>query len=94
VAGFRVDTDQLAGGEGDQVLVTGWLGTSAGMLAATAAAIAGAAGHPGASAAGDAWGAAWGAEMAGQAEAVQRSGRNLAAAAAAYRETDEGQMRG
>ena len=94
MAEFRVDTDQLAGGEGDQILVTEWLGTSAGILQATAAAIAGAAGHAGASAAGEAWGRAWGAEMAGHAEAVQRSGRNLAAAAAAYRETDEGQMRG
>ncbi|MGI8750491.1 MAG: hypothetical protein ACR2J6_08085 [Thermoleophilaceae bacterium] len=94
MAEFRVDTDQLAGGEGTQTLVSGWLETSAGMLRATAAEIAGAAGHAGASAAGDAWGVAWGAEMAGHAEAVRRSGRNVAAAASAYRETDEGQMRG
>ena len=47
----------------------------------------------GACGAGEDWGAAWEGELAGRAQVLRRTGENLAAAAEAYRETDEGQMR-
>lgn len=91
---FRADTDQLAAGEGHAAAIAGVLAEAAGLMRAAAGSIADAAGHAGASAAGAAFGSAWEQSLAGHGEAVQRSGRNVAAAAAAYRETDEGQMRG
>lgn len=90
---FQVDTEQLAAGEGHAAVVAGVLAESAGLLRSAASSIADSAGHAGASAAGSAWGGAWEASLGAHAQAVQRSGRNLTAAAAAYRETDEGQMR-
>jgi hypothetical protein len=93
VARLRVDTEQLAAGEGHHAVVAGDLRGSAGSVRAAAAGIAGAAGHAGAAAAGDAWGVAWAAALSGHADAVHATGRNLAAAAAAYRETDDRQMR-
>jgi hypothetical protein len=44
-------------------------------------------------AAGADFGTVWEGALAGNAEALRRTGDNLAAAAHAYRETDEGQMR-
>jgi uncharacterized protein YukE len=92
--GFQVDTNELAAGQGHHDVIAGTIGGSAGLLRAAAAAIAEGAGHAGASAAGADWGAAWEAELAGRAEVLRRTGQNLAAAADAYRETDDGQMRG
>jgi hypothetical protein len=91
--GFQVNPDELAAGRGHHDVVAGAIGGSAGVLRAASAAIAEGAGHPGASAAGADWGAAWEGELAGRAEVLRRTGLNLAAAADAYRETDEGQMR-
>jgi uncharacterized protein YukE len=91
--GFQVNPNELAAGRGHHDAIAGEIGGSAGLVRAAAAAIAEAAGHAGASAAGADWGAAWEAELAGRAEVLRRTGQNLAAAADAYRETDEGQMR-
>ena len=92
--GFNVNPRELAAGRGHHDAVAGSIGGSAGLLRAAAAAIAEGAGHAGASAAGADWGTAWEAELAGRAELLRRTGQNLSAAADAYRETDEGQMRG
>ena len=91
--GFQVNTDELAAGRGHHDTIAGAIGGSAGLLRAAAGSIADAAGHPGASAAGADWGTVWEVELAGRAEAIRRTGQNLGAAAEAYRETDEGQMR-
>jgi hypothetical protein len=93
VPSFQVDPDQLAAGRGHQEIVAGAIGGAAGVLRAAAAAVAEGAGHAGACGAGADWGAAWDAELVGRADVLRRSGENLAAAAEAYRETDEGQMR-
>jgi hypothetical protein len=90
---FKVNTDELAAGRGHQEMIAGGLGGSAGILRAAAATVAASAGHAGAMAAGADWGAVWEAHLAGHAEAVRRTGHNLSAAAEAYRETDESQMR-
>ena len=92
--GFKVNPNELAAGRGHHDAIAVAIGGSAGLVRAAAAAIAEGAGHGGASSAGAAWGAAWEAELAGRAEVLRRTGQNLAAAAEAYRETDEGQMRG
>jgi hypothetical protein len=63
------------------------------MVRAAASAISESAGHAGASAAGGAWGTVWEAELRRHADGLRQSGVNLAAAADAYRETDEGQLR-
>ena len=91
--GFNVNTDELGAGRGHHETIAGGLGGSAGLLQAAATAVAESAGHAGAMAAGADWGAVWEAHLAGHAEAVRRSGDNLWAAAAAYRETDASQMR-
>jgi uncharacterized protein YukE len=90
---LSVDTEQLGAGAGHHVLVAGALRDTAGSVRAAAAAIAGGAGHAGAASAGDAFGASWAGALSGHADAVHATGRNLAAAAAAYRETDDRQMR-
>ena len=90
---FKVNPDQLAAGRGHNDMVAGTIGGTAGLLRAAASSVADAAGHPGASAAGADWGSLWEGQLAGSAEAIRRTGENLAAAAHAYRETDEGQMR-
>lgn len=94
MAEFRTETDQLADGGGRQSALAASLHGLQGAVRAAADGIAGASGHAGAAAAGSAWGAAWATQVAAHAEAVQLSARNLDGAAAAYRETDEGQMRG
>jgi hypothetical protein len=83
---FKVNTDELAAGRGHHHMIAGEIGGSAGLLRA-------AAGHSGASAAGADWGVAWDGALVGNADALRRTGDNLAAAAHAYRETDESQMR-
>jgi hypothetical protein len=93
VSGFQVDADQLAAGRGHQEMVAGTIGGAAGVVRAAAAVVADGAGHPGACGAGADWGTAWEVELTGRAEVLRRAGANLAAAAEAYRETDEGQMR-
>jgi hypothetical protein len=90
---LRIDTEQLGAGAGHHVLVAGALRETAGTVRAAASGIAGAAGHAGAASAGDGFGASWAGALSGHADAVQTTGRNLAAAASAYRETDERQMR-
>jgi hypothetical protein len=90
---LRVETDELTAAHGHGTAVASQLGAAAAGLRAAASGIAGAAGHTGASAAGAEWGAAWEGELAGRGEVVRRAAENLAAAAAAYRETDEGSMR-
>ena len=90
---FKVNPDQLAAGRGNNDIVAGTIGGVAGLLRAAASSVADSAGHAGASAAGADWGATWEGQLAGSAEAIRRTGHNLAAAAHAYRETDEGQMR-
>jgi uncharacterized protein YukE len=90
---FKVNPDELAAGRGHHDAIAGTLGGSAGVLRAASATIADSAGHAGASAAGSDWGLAWEGMLSTSAEAVRRTGQNLAAAAHAYRETDEGQMR-
>jgi hypothetical protein len=92
--GFQVNTDELAAGGGHQHVVAAAVGGTAGLVRAAASAIAEGAGHSGASAAGSAWGTAWEAELTARAELLRRSAANVAAAAEAYRETDDGQMRG
>jgi hypothetical protein len=93
VPSFQVNPDQLATGRGRQDTVAGAIGGAAGVLHAATAAVAEGAGHAGACSAGAAWGAAWESELAGRTEVLRRASQNLAAAAEAYRETDEGQMR-
>jgi uncharacterized protein YukE len=90
---LHVDTEQLAAGEGHHAVVADALRGTAGAVRAAASGIAGAAGHAGAASAGDAWGLSWAGSLSGHAEAVHATGRNLAAAAASYRETDDRQMR-
>jgi hypothetical protein len=90
---FQVNTDELAAGRGHQDMVAATIGGAAGLLRAAGSSIADAAGHPGASAAGADFGSAWEVELAARAEVLRRTGQNLAAAAEAYRETDEGQLR-
>jgi uncharacterized protein YukE len=91
---FQVNTDELAAGESRQAMIAGAIGGSAGLVRAAASSIADAAGHAGASSAGSDWGAAWEGELVARAEVLRRAGQNLAAAAQAYRETDDGQMHG
>jgi hypothetical protein len=91
--GFEVNTEALAAGRGHQDAIAAAVAGTAGMVRAAASAISESAGHAGASAAGGTWGAAWESELARHADGLRRSGVNLAAAADAYRETDEGQMR-
>jgi hypothetical protein len=93
VPSFQVNPEQVGAGRGQQEMVAEAIGGAAGVLRAAAAAVADGAGHTGACGAGADWGAAWEVELAGRAEVLRRTGENLAAAAAAYRETDEGQMR-
>lgn len=88
-----MNADQLAAGQANHDEVAGAIGGAAGVLHAAAAAVAECAGHAGACAAGADWGAQWEAELGGRTEVLRRAGQNVAAAAAAYRETDEGQMR-
>jgi hypothetical protein len=90
---FKVNTDELDAGRGHQETIAGGLGGAAGMLRAAAGSVAEAAGHAGAMAAGGDWGTTWEGHLAQHVDAVRRTGQNLAAAAAAYRETDESQMR-
>jgi hypothetical protein len=90
---FWVDTDVLGGGQAHHEAIAGALGGAAGLLRAAAGTIAAGAGHAGAASAGADWGAAWGGALVEHAEAVRRTGQNVSAAAAAYRETDETQMR-
>jgi hypothetical protein len=90
---FKVHADELAAGRGHHHAIAGALGGSAGLLRAAASTVAESAGHDGAMAAGADWGTAWEGHLATNAEAIRRTGDNLGAAAAAYRETDEGQMR-
>ncbi len=92
--GFQVNTDELAAGGGQQGVVAAAVGSTAGLVRAAGSAISEGAGHSGASAAGEAWGGAWQAELAARAEVLRRAAANLNAAAEAYRETDDGQMRG
>ncbi len=63
------------------------------MVRAAATSIAESAGHEGAMTAGSDFGAVWEGHLAGNADAIRRTGDNLGAAAVSYRETDEGQMR-
>jgi hypothetical protein len=91
--GFEVNTDALAAGRGHQDAIAAAVGGTAGLVRAAASAISESAGHDGASAAGATWGTAWESELARHADGLRRSGVNLEAAADAYRETDEGQMR-
>ena len=63
------------------------------MLSAAASSIAESAGNEGAMTAGADFGTVWEGHLAGNAEAIRRTGDNLGAAAVSYRETDEGQMR-
>jgi hypothetical protein len=93
MARFWVDTEELGAGQAHHEAIAGALGGSAGLLRAAATAIAAGAGHAGAASAGADWGAAWEGALAGHAEALRRTGQNVSAAAAAYRETDETQMR-
>ena len=62
------------------------------MVRAAASSIAESAGHEGAMAAGTEFGHVWEGHLIGNAETIRRTGENLGAAAAAYRETDESQM--
>jgi hypothetical protein len=94
MAGFRVDTSELAGAYGHQAAITAAIGGSAGLVRAAAAAIVEGAAEAGAASAGAEWGAAWEAGLAARAALLERTGDNLAAAADAYRATDESQMRG
>jgi hypothetical protein len=91
--GFEVNTDALAAGRGHQDAIATAVGGTAGLVRAAAAAISDSAGHAGASAAGESRGVAWESELARHADGLRQSAVNLGAAAAAYRETDEGQMR-
>ena len=91
--GFEVNTDALAAGRGHQDAIAAAVGGAAGLVRAAGLAISESAGHAGASAAGGTWAAAWESELARHADGLRRSGMNLEAAAHAYRETDEGQMR-
>ena len=91
--GFDVNADELAAGQGHQAGLAASIAGSAGLIRAASAAIAGAAGHAGAASAGADWGAAWEGELRSRAEVARRAGENLGAAASAYRESDEGQMR-
>jgi hypothetical protein len=93
VPGIHVRTDELAVGQGHQAGIAAAIVGSAGLVRAASGAIAEAAGHAGAASAGADWGAAWETELVSRAEVARRAGENLGAAAAAYRETDEGQMR-
>jgi hypothetical protein len=90
---IHVNTDELAAGQGHQAAIAAALGGSGGALRAASSTIADAAGHPGAMAAGADWGAAWESAFAARADAILRAAQNLGAAAEAYRETDDGQMR-
>jgi hypothetical protein len=93
MARFWVDTDELGAGQAHHDAIAGALGGSAGLLRAAAATIAAGAGHARAASAGSDFGATWDGALAGHADAVRRTGRNVSAAAAAYRETDDTQMR-
>lgn len=83
--GFDVNADELAAGQGHQAGLAASIAGSAGLIRA--------AGHAGAASAGADWGAAWEGELRSRAEVARRAGENLGAAASAYRESDEGQMR-
>ena len=63
------------------------------MVRAASTSIAESAGHEGAMTAGADFGAVWEGHLAGNADAIRRTGDNLGAAAVSYRETDESQMR-
>ncbi len=90
---IEVDTGQLAAGRAEHAAVVGMLAECAGLMGAASQGFVEGAGQPGAVRAGEAYGARWGADLAGAGDCVDRAGANLAAAAEAYRETDEGQMR-
>jgi hypothetical protein len=90
---FKVNTDELAAGRGQNDAIAGTIGGAAGLMRAAGTSIADSAGHDGASSAGADFAGAWERELAGRAEFLRRAGENLAAAAEAYRETDAGQMR-
>jgi hypothetical protein len=90
---FKVNTDELAAGRGHHHIIAGALGGSSGVLRAASSSVAESAGHPGAMAAGADFGMAWEGHLASNADAIRRTGDNLGAAAAAYRETDDSQMR-
>jgi hypothetical protein len=90
---FKVNTDELAAGRGHHHMIAGALGGSSGVLRAASSSVAESAGHPGAMAAGADFGMAWEGHLASNADAIRRTGDNLGAAAAAYRETDDSQMR-
>ncbi len=87
-----MDTEQLAAGQGRHDAIAAAIGGCSGLVRLAAGSIAGAAGHDGAAGAGADWGAAWEGALGAHAEAVRRTGTNVSAAAAAYRETDDGQM--
>lgn len=91
MAEIQVDPNQLVAGQGQQAAISSAVAGAAGVVRAAGSALGDGAGQPGA---GDAWAAAWEGELAGRAQGLLRASQNLAAAAEAYRETDDGQMRG
>ena len=91
--GFEVETDELTAAHGQGVTVAAAMSGTASSLRVAAGGLASAAGHAGVSAAGESWGSAWEGEIAARGELVRRAAANLAAAADAYRETDERSMR-
>ena len=93
MAEIRVQPGELEAGSGRQTAGALDLLETAGEVTATADSISGAAGHGGAAAAGSSWGGAWPRVLGVRADAQQRAAANLTAAAAAYQETDEGQIR-
>lgn len=90
---IEVEPQQLATGRAQHASVAAALAECAGMMSAASQGLADGAGHPSAMAAGEAYGASWGAHLTQARDSVELTGADLAAAAEAYRETDDGQMR-
>jgi len=93
MARIEVEPGELVGVGGEHAAIVATLVECAGLMGAAGQGIAEGAGHAGAAGAGEEYGASWGAHLSRAGEGVDRAGTNLAAAAAAYRETDSGQMR-
>jgi hypothetical protein len=90
---IQVDTESLTAGGARQSAAGGQALEAAGELQAAIAAAASAVGDAGAGGAVGDWGTSWSRSLAALGDATLRTGGNLTAAGAAYRETDDGQMR-
>jgi hypothetical protein len=89
---IQVDVDTLMAGGAQQSAAGGQVLSAAGEIQAALSAAADAVGDAGAGGAVGEWGGTWSRSLAALGDATARTGGNLTAAGAAYRDTDAGQM--